>query len=220
MKKLIIFGTGDVSELAHYYFKNDSSYEIVGFVVDPEYHNNDTHCGLALVTFEEVTDKFPIETHDAFIAVGYRKLNAFRAMKVKEFEELGYSLASYVSTRASVLTEEAIGPNCFILEDNTIQPFVKIGKNVTMWSGNHIGHHSKIEDNCFITSHVVISGKCCVGSSSFIGVNSTIRDNVKIGKENMIGAGCLILNDTDDKAVYSGQISEKSRVPSNRLRGI
>ena len=52
------------------------------------------------------------------------------------------------------------GDNCFILEDNTVQPFVTIGNNVTLWSGNHIGHDSVIEDDCFISSHVVVSGTC------------------------------------------------------------
>jgi len=59
-----------------------------------------------------------------------------------------------------------------------------------------------------------------LGEYSFIGVNATIRDNVKIGKENVIGAGSLILTDTEDKAVYSPKETEKARVPSNRLRGI
>ena len=64
--------------------------------------------------------------------------------------------------------------------DNTIQPFVEIGDNVTMWSGNHIGHHSKICDNAFISSHAVISGGVEVGRNSFLGVNSTINDHIKL----------------------------------------
>jgi NDP-sugar pyrophosphorylase family protein len=48
-----------------------------------------------------------------------------------------------------------LGENCLVLEDNTIQPFASIGRNVTLWSGNHIGHHAQIRDHCFIASHVV-----------------------------------------------------------------
>jgi len=33
---------------------------------------------------------------------------------------------------------------------------VTIGNNVTLWSGNHIGHDAMIDDHGFITSHVVI----------------------------------------------------------------
>ena len=68
----------------------------------------------------------------------------------------GYDFYSYVSPKATVLTNK-IGENCFILEDNTIQPFVEIGNNCVLWSGNHIGHHGKIDDHVFITSHCVVS---------------------------------------------------------------
>ena len=51
-------------------------------------------------------------------------------------------------------------------------------------------------------------------------ISLLLRDNIKIGKENVIGASSLILNDTDDKSVFSPRETEKSRVPSNKLRGI
>jgi UDP-3-O-[3-hydroxymyristoyl] glucosamine N-acyltransferase len=106
------------------------------------------------------------------------------------------------------------------MELNNLQPFSRLGRNVWLWAGNHVGHHSVIEDNCFIASHAVVSGAVTVGESSFIGVNATIRDNVKIGKRNVIGAGVVILADTSDAQVFIGQKTEASRVPSHRLRGI
>ena len=93
-----------------------------------------------------------------------------------------------------------IGENCFILEDNTIQPFTSVGNNTILWSGNHIGHHSKIGNNCFISSHVVISGNCIVGDNTFISVNSSIADRTNIGKSCFIGMGVNITKDIDDEA--------------------
>lgn len=77
----------------------------------------------------------------------------YREAKAKEF-----SIASYVSSKAFVWRNVEIGENCCIFEDNVIQPFVNIGNNVIIWSGNHVGHHSVIKDRCFIASYVVISG--------------------------------------------------------------
>jgi UDP-3-O-[3-hydroxymyristoyl] glucosamine N-acyltransferase len=105
------------------------------------------------------------------------------------------------------------------MEHNTIQPFVEIGENVILWSGNHIGHHSRVGDNCFISSHVVISGGVSIGANTFIGVNATLRDNIKIGSHNVIGAGALILNDTEDYAVYPGVATAPAKVRADRLRG-
>lgn len=219
-QKLVIFGAGEIAELANWYFENDSSYEPVGFVVDSDHLKQDSLFGKPVRPFEEMTEHFPSDSHTAFVAIGYSGLNAVRAGKVAAVKTLGYALASMVSSRATVLTQYPIGENCFIFEDNTIQPFVKIGANVVMWSGNHIGHHSVIHDHTFITSHVVVSGGVEIGEKCFLGVNSTIRDHVKIGEKCLISAGALILTDCDAEGVYSVKGTERSRIPSSRLRSI
>ena len=219
MKKLIIFGIGEQAEIAYYYFSNDTKYEVVAFVVDKEYIKQNTLFDLPIVEFETLEKKYQVSEYEIFIAIGYSKINKIRTEKYLACKEKGYKIASYISSKASIFTDN-IGENCFILEDNTIQPYVKIGNNVTIWSGNHIGHHSIINDNCFITSHVVVSGGVEIGENSFIGVNATLRDHIRIGKENVIGAGALILSNTEDKKVFMEKETEASRVPSNRLRGI
>lgn len=220
MKKLIIFGVGEQAELAHFYFKNESKYQIFGFTVDSEYIETGTFMdGLPVIPFEEFILSYSPAEYDSFVAIGYSKINHLRAQKYLALKERGYNLATFISSKVTNYSK-SIGDNCFILENNTIQPYVKIGNNVTIWSGNHIGHHSIIEDHCFITSQVVISGGCTVGKYTFLGVNSTIRDHIKIGQDNIIGAGCLILNDTQVDNVFMEKGTEVSRVPSNRLKGI
>ena len=88
-----------------------------------------------------------------FIAIGYKNMNKIREKFYNEAKSKGYTLLNYLSSKANIFTDK-IGDNCFICEDNTIQPYVKIGKNVILWSGNHIGHHSVIEDHIWICSHV------------------------------------------------------------------
>jgi UDP-3-O-[3-hydroxymyristoyl] glucosamine N-acyltransferase len=114
----------------------------------------------------------------------------------------GYRLVSYVSSRCTYLSETPPGDNCFILEDNTIQPFVTIGSNVTMWSGNHIGHDAVIEDHCFITSHVVVSGHVRIRSYCFVGVNATLRNSIELAPATLVGAGAVIMKNTREKGVY------------------
>ena len=221
MKKIIIFGASDAAELAHYYFTRDSNYSVEAFAVDASYlAQQHRFCGLDVVAFEDVEKIYPPALFAFFIALGYSHLNEARKEKYLAAKALGYELASYVSSKATVLNESAIGDNCFILEDNTIQPFVTIGNNVTLWSGNHIGHHSRIDDHCFLASHIVVSGRVHVGASCFIGVNSTLRDNIAIGEKSIIGAGSLILSDVAANGVYAGSATERSRVPSNRVRKI
>jgi sugar O-acyltransferase (sialic acid O-acetyltransferase NeuD family) len=219
-KPIVIFGSGDIAQLAHYYFSTDSNYEVVAFTVDANYIKESEFCGLPVVAFEDVAKQYPPDSYDFFVALSYSKLNAVRKGKFLAAKEMGYKLVSFVSSRATVLNEGRIGENCFIFEDNTIQPFVTIGNNVTLWSGNHIGHHSVIHDHTFIASHVVISGGVEIGEQCFIGVNATLRDHIKIGERCVVGAGALLLADAAPEGVYIGTATERSKVPSTRLRGI
>jgi sugar O-acyltransferase (sialic acid O-acetyltransferase NeuD family) len=217
-KPLVIFGAGDIAQLAHYYFNTDSDYEVVAFTVDAAYLTESSQCGLPVVAFEEVAQLYPPQDHDFFVALSYAGLNTLRRDKFLAASVLGYRLASYVSSRASVLNAGRIGTNCFILEDNTIQPFAVIGDNVTLWSGNHIGHHSRIGDHSFVASHAVISGGVEIGERCFIGVNATLRDHIRVGDACVIGAGALLLVDAEAGGVYVGAATERSRVPSSKLR--
>lgn len=219
-KQLVIFGSGDIAHLAHYYFRTDSEYEVVAFTVDAKYLEESTFCGLPVVAFEDVAKLYPPENHVFFTALSYSNLNGVRKEKYLAAKALGYHVVSFISSHATVLNEGRIGENCFILEDNTIQPFVTIGNNVTLWSGNHIGHHSVIKDHTFIASHVVISGGVEIGEQCFIGVNATLRDHIKVGDKCVLGAGTLLLADAEPEGVYVGLATERSKVPSTRLRKI
>jgi sugar O-acyltransferase (sialic acid O-acetyltransferase NeuD family) len=202
MARLVIFGAGDIARLAHFYFRTDSSYEVAAFVVDPEFRTGDTFDGLPLVDASALARRFPPDTHALFVAMSYQRMNRIRADKYRRMKEGGYTLATYISSRCTYLSEQAPGDNCLILEDNTIQPFVTIGNDVTLWSGNHIGHDSTIEDHCFISSHVVVSGHVRVRSYCFIGVNATLRNGIEIAPATLVGAGAVVMKSTREKEVY------------------
>jgi len=219
-KKLVIFGSGDMAELSHYYFSNDSEYEVVAFTVDRDYLDEQGVDELPVIAFEDLNESYPPEEVELFIALSYSKLNQVRKDRYCSAKERGYKLASYVSSKATVLNQNQIGDNCFILEDNTIQPFVSIGNNVTLWSGNHIGHHSTVGDHTFISSHVVVSGGVKIGKQCFIGVNATLRDHIDVGDKVIIGAGALLLENADRRALYIGSASAKAEIKSSKIKKI
>jgi sugar O-acyltransferase (sialic acid O-acetyltransferase NeuD family) len=219
MKKVVVFGTGDIAQLAHYYFTHDSERQVAGFVVDEEYKKGDTFCDLPLVAMSELARRFPPGEFDAFVAVGYSKMNELRETSYVRLKSLGYEMASYVSSHCTCLSD-VIGDNAFILEDNTIQPFVRIGDNVVLWSGNHIGHHSQIGDHSYVTSHVVISGGVTIGRRCFIGVNATLRDHIELGDGTMVGAGAVVTATTEPRSVVRAPKSEVKTFTSDELKKI
>jgi sugar O-acyltransferase (sialic acid O-acetyltransferase NeuD family) len=201
-KKLVVFGTEATAKMAHWYFTKDSDHEVVAFTVDGAYLKADRYLGLPVVPFEDLARTHPPDDFEVFVAVGYGQMNKVRQAKYEAARAMGYRLPSYISSRCSFLTEEPHGDNLFVMEDNTIQPFVRLGSNIVLWSGNHVGHEAEIGDHCFITSHVVISGYVKVGNNCFFGVNATIRDAVTIAPETLVAAGAIVMKDTEPKGVY------------------
>jgi sugar O-acyltransferase (sialic acid O-acetyltransferase NeuD family) len=185
--------------------------------VDEQYRQGDTFLELPLVSFEKALDSYPPQEYKMFVALSYARMNKLRAEKYHHARQQGYELVSYVSSRCSFLTDHPVGTNCFILEDNTIQPFVQIGNNVTLWSGNHIGHDSIIEDHSFLASHIVVSGHVRIRNNCFIGVNATLRNSITIAPETLIGAGAVIMEDTVEKGVYLPPRAELFKKPSNEI---
>jgi sugar O-acyltransferase (sialic acid O-acetyltransferase NeuD family) len=218
MAKIIIFGTMDTAQLAYFYFKHDSDHEVVAFSLSKEYiQNKKIFEELPIIPFEDVEKTYCPNKYKFFVPMTAKKMNRLREKIYLQVKEKGYSLISYISSKATVFPEAEIGDNCFILEDNTIQPYTKIGNNVILWSGNHIGHHSNIEDHVFFTSHVVLSGHCQVGEYSFFGVNSTIRDYTNIAKGTLVGMGACILKDTEEWGIYTGNPAVKGKKLSTEI---
>jgi sugar O-acyltransferase (sialic acid O-acetyltransferase NeuD family) len=218
-RRLIVFGVGELAEVAAYYFEADAGHRLTAFTVDGSHAREARFLGRPVVPFEDLAGELGPEMCDMFVAIGYSGVNGVRQAKCLAVRARGYKLVSYVSNRASVAKNVRIGWNAFILEDNTVQPFVTIGDGVTLWCGNHIGHHASIGDFVFISSHVVISGGVQVGERTFIGVNATTNDHIRIGARCVIGSGSLVVKDVADEGVLSSQPATLSPVPSRRLRG-
>jgi sugar O-acyltransferase (sialic acid O-acetyltransferase NeuD family) len=216
-RKLVIVGDSAFAEIAHEYFDADSDYRVVGFSVEQAFFGRDSLHGLPVVPFESLEQHFAPAEHSVYVAATYTQLNRLRARLAGAAKARGYALASYISSRAFVWRNVQLGEHCFIFEDNTVQPFVRIGDNVVLWSGNHIGHHSVVGDHCFVSSHVVISGFCTIGSHSFLGVNATLANNLTLGRDNWIGPNTAVMKDTADGALFKTEQPEPARISATRF---
>lgn len=216
-RKLIVVGDGAVAEVVAEYFRHDSPYDVVAFAVERQYLKRETLLDLPVVALENLPSLYAPGEHAVYVGISYTQLNRLRARLAQACKAMGYALASYVSSRASVWPNVTIGEHCFIFENNVLQPFVTIADNVILWSGNHIGHHSQIAENVFVASHVVISGLCHIGANSFIGVNATIANDVKIGRDNWVGPSVLVLKDTEEGAMLRAPAAELAKVSAPRF---
>ncbi len=100
-----------------------------------------------------------------------------------------------------------------LLEDNTIQPFVSIG-NVTLWSGNHIGHHSTIHDHYSVSYRRI---RCVVMRSNLSLASRARYATISPSVHGVVGAGALPLGDADADGAHIG--TKRRPVPSTELSG-
>ncbi|MDR6501591.1 acetyltransferase [Burkholderia sp. DN3021] len=218
MANVILFGLQDYAELAHYYLEHDSPHTVTAFCVNRQYlPESGTFKGLPVIAFEDVVESHPPGDFSFFAPMSPKRMNLEREKIFNELKARGYPLISYVSSRATVC-HNTIGENCFILEDNTLQPFTTIGDNVVLWSGNHIGHHGRVDDHVTMTSHVVMSGHCKIGAYSFVGVNATLRDGVTIGEGTFVAMAAAIAKSTEPWSVYKGNPAVKLAMASTDLK--
>jgi sugar O-acyltransferase (sialic acid O-acetyltransferase NeuD family) len=219
MSNVVIFGTGEFAQVASIYLEADSPHKVVAFCVDRERMSEGEILGKPVVAFEDLPGKYPPGAVELYVAIGFKGLNHARAEVFHRCKALGYNCIRYVCSRAIQWGHVEVGENTFVFENNVLQPFVRIGDNCVLWSGNHIGHHARVGDHCFITSHVVVSGGAEIGDYCFLGVNATVGDHMTVAAGCVIGAGALVLSSTEADGAYLGNVSEKARVPANRLRG-
>ena len=217
---LIIFGSAEVAQLARYYFDHDSGYRVIAYTVDDVYVDSETVDGLPLVPFSRIVDFYPPERYEMHVGLSYQKMNRQREEKYTQAKAAGYTLASYVCTHSVFWPDLKIGDNCFILENQTIQPTVKIGSNVVLWSGNHIGHGTYIDDHTYIASHVVISGHCRIGKRCFFGVNATVRDFCNIGDDCFVTMDASVVRDIESESVVLGAKTEILKPGDPKGQGI
>lgn len=220
MSSVVVFGDRDWADLAHMYLTHDSPHDVVAFTVDRHYLKANEHLGLPVVPFEEVAEEFAPEQHLMFIPISYNRMNRVRAEKYDQAKAWGYRFVSYISSRTTTWPGFSCGENCFILEGNVIQPFVHVGHDVVMLSGNHIGHHSVVKDHVTIAGHAVVAGHCTIEPYCFLGVNSTIRDQTVVAEGTLVGAGAVILQDTQAWHMYKAVATEAAAIRSDQVRHI
>jgi sugar O-acyltransferase (sialic acid O-acetyltransferase NeuD family) len=215
--KVVIVGAGQFAEIACEYLTQDSPHEVVGFSIGRDFLQRREIFGLPVVPFDELESHFDPAEHGAIVAVTYAHLNRVRTGLYGETKQKGFRLISYVSSKAFVWRDVEIGENCFVFEHSVLQYGVRIGNNVVLWSGSFIGHQTRIHDNCFLSSHVVVAGFCEVGANCFLGVNSTFADNLVIAEDTVVGAGAVVVRNTESGKVYKGNPAVGSELANAEL---
>jgi acetyltransferase-like isoleucine patch superfamily enzyme len=214
---ILVFGAGQIADVARVYIGAHGPDRIVGFTVDAAHKTANTFSGLPLVEWEDLERHYPPGSVKLIGPLSYRRLNEFRRDRHLDGKRRGYTFTSFVHPGCFSYTTD-IGENCFILEGNVLQPFSKIGTGVMMWSSNHIGHHATVGDYCFLASQVAVGGSARIGERTFMAGRVGVESGVTVGSGCFLDTAVVIKRDLPDESVVRGPVFEKCKYPASRMK--
>lgn len=205
---LIIFGTGTLARLAHYYAVREMGLEVKAFAVDATMLNIDTCCDSRVVSWDQCLDQYPPGTVSMYVAVGYREMRQ-REEVFDRVQSAGYFFKNIISKSAFVAETVRMGHNNFIMPGVVIEPEVSMGANNVIWSNATICHDTIIGKHNFVASNVTIGGEVTVGDRCFLGFSSTVVQQCRLGDDVLLAAQSLLLEDADSQSRHQGIPAKK-----------
>lgn len=207
MKKTIIFGNNNLAEMLLLESQkfNEQHFAVEAFCVDDEYINDNYFYNKPLLPLSKALKKYPPEKFNMLSTVlasssGLRN----KSLVFDRLSNLGYNMVNYISPLADVSSDVKMGKN------NIILSFCKVGLDVKLGNSNIFWHYALIEHNSRIGSGNFFAGGCKtagfvnVGDNCWIGLNSTIIQRIKIANETLVGAGSVIIRNTEAHTTYVG----------------
>jgi len=209
---VVVFGTGQMSRLAWHRLTRESPHRVVAFTVDAAWITEPSFCGLPVVPFEQLVERYPPDRFAMFVPLSFRELNRLRVEKYTAAKARGYAFVSVVTSAAGIDPSVEIGENCFIDATAIIRPFSRIGDNCCVSEGSVISHDVVVGSHCFVACAAVVGGGAEIGEQSVLALNCTVLNGVRVAPRCLIGAGAVLTADAAEGGVYVG-------VPARRRAG-
>jgi len=196
-----------MSKIVYQDYKYEKLVEVVAFTTDPQYINSTTFCDLPLISTEDIQNVFPPNEYDMSIILSYTNTR-YRKQTYNTAKSKKYNLINYISPRATLLSEIQ-GDNNIIMGGVYMGPFGSMGSNNIIRHNVYIGHNYSINSHNYIAPSCNIGGYVSMGELCFLGIGSTVKERIKISDETLLGAGAVLLKDTEPYSVYVGNPARK-----------
>jgi sugar O-acyltransferase (sialic acid O-acetyltransferase NeuD family) len=116
----------------------------------------------------------------------------------------GLNLATLIHPLAIVSGYSEISPGSVVMAGAVINPFAKIGMASIVNTSATVDHDCMIEYGVHISPGVNIAGAVIVGALTWLGIGANIKQCVSIGRQVVVGAGSVVVNDIPDGLTVVG----------------
>lgn len=190
--------------------------EILGYTIKGFYDEDEGKHRLSIMDypvfgkFSDLDEKI-ISENKYIVAIGN---NAIRYKIMTKINNLGGVTPTLIHPTAIISPSAVIGKGVYIQANAYIWTKVKIGDFSIISPNVVIAHHSTIGKACLVSTLTGVGASINIEDRVFIGMGCTIVTGMNVvGENSIIGAGAVVLKDTDRNSVYAG-------VPAKKIRDI
>ena len=202
MDKAIIIGAGTYGQVYAEYIKDTGYYSLTGFLDDDETKHNTVFSGLPVLGSLSLLKSLPNKETAVFCPIGN---NTIRINILQQAKSLGFKTPSFIHPNVQIHHTVTLGNCVYMLPSTSVMPHTTIEDYVMISMGVNIAHHTKIGKGSFLSQGVNVGASVNIGEGSFLGIASTIMTGIKgVGKNNLIGAGAVVVKDLPDNVIAAG----------------
>ena len=134
------------------------------------------------------------------------------SIRKKINNENNLKLYSAIHPSAIIAEDVKIGTGSVIMAGVVINPGTVIGKNCIINTSSSLDHDNLLEDYVHISPGAHLAGTVSVKEGTWICTGAIVKNNITIGKNNIIGAGGVVIKDIiEENTTYIG-------VPARRIK--
>ena len=144
---------------------------------------------------------FATRFSEVIVAIGDNKR---REQLLLWVDELGCAIATIVHPKAFVSKYANVEKGVIVFAQAVVNVSSKIGFGCIVNTGSIIEHDCVLESCVHVSPNAVLAGGVNVNKYSWVGAGSSVIEKIKIGKNTIVGAGSVVINDIPDDVIVVG----------------
>jgi len=209
VKKVIIYGAGQLAAMVAEILSCRKDVQLVGFVDDDPNRVGQELAGVKVLGDGLLLTKLRVEgISGAIVSIGN---NRIRGRLANRLIEMGFELINAIDPTANVAGTARVGRGVIISSGVVVCTNSVLGDNVYVGPGAIVSHDVSVSDNVLLSVGTVLAGRTIVERGAFIGAGATIvtaqmgkGKRLTVGENAVVGAGAVVVKDVPANAVVVG----------------
>lgn len=194
MKPVIVIAAGGHAKVVTSVLKLMKR-EVMGLVdIDPKLSGKKI-LGAPVLGGDEVVTKMGRDKVHLANGVGSIGDMSARKKTFDRFKQDDFEFATLIHPSAIVAEDVAIGEGSQVMAGVILQPGVRIGRNCIINTGAIVDHDCVIGDHVHLAPGATLSGEVTIEDCTHIGIGTVVKQGVRIGRDCVVGAASLLLED-------------------------